>query len=107
MYAVFARFDQDTRQRAYDLFTSLPLAPEFMQPFSNPVAYRLASWRDGLIPGAMVCPIGACNAILLGHDAARGNLLVHPAADDYTASFVRDYDQGKVVDLADAMGVLV
>lgn len=107
MYAVFERYPAEVCQRAYELFTSLPIADAHSQPPANQSAYRVADFAGSPDRRALICPIGACNALAYGGYVSKPELC--PGAtytDPWERRFILDYDGGMVDDLAAAMGAV-
>lgn len=107
MYAVFERYPAEVCQQAYELFTSLPLADAHTQPPYNQLAYRVADFTGSPDRRALICPIGACNALAYRGSVTRFDLCPSATyADRMEWRFISDYDGGKVTNLAVAMGAV-
>lgn len=98
VYPFFARFQPEVRQRAYDLYQSLP-------------SYGAGSFHREIQRGGSafsICPIGAVLLVDRGDDATNSDLLAvgdDMMDDPEAAEFRTEYDDGLVRNLAEAMGV--
>lgn len=100
MYAVFTRYDEETRQRAYEIFAAA-------EPSTSPKTAP-GQWRIVPMPhrrSLLCCPLGVCEYVVRGEVGGFDDGFADAAQDNDAAEFKTRWDAGDVPDLAAAMGV--